>query len=160
MTTLDITVLENELNQIEGFMPHCEVINTSISKVPVAWHLDHSLKVINTVVKNMQNSDPTLYQNNFSLMGRFILALKYIPRGKAKAPKHVIPAEIILIDDITSQLAEARAQIKMILKLDENAYFEHPLFGNINTYRVIRFLDTHTNHHLKIVKGILKKELY
>ena len=156
MKTDNITVLQNALNQIGDYIPQSEVINTNVSKVNVAWHLDHSLKVINAVVTNMQASDPASYENNFSFMGRVIFALKYIPRGKAKAPKHVLPSETILIDHIKAQLVEARHHIIVIPSLDKNAYFKHPLFGNINTSRVIRFLDAHTNHHLKIVKSILK----
>ncbi len=156
MKTDNITVLQNALNQIGDYIPQSEDINTNVSKVSVAWHLDHSLKVINAVVTNMQASDPASYINNFSIMGRVIFALKYIPRGKAKAPKHVIPSETILINDIKAQLVEARHHITAIPSLDKNAYFKHPLFGNINTSRVIRFLDAHTNHHLKIVKSILK----
>ncbi len=156
MKTLDITVLQNALNDIEGYLPNSEVINSNVSKVNVSWHLDHSLKVFNAVVTNMQKSDPSTYENNFSFMGRIIFALKYIPRGKGKAPKHVMPSETILIEEIKIQLAEARQHIKAIPSLDKNAYFKHPLFGNVNTSRVIRFLDAHTNHHLKIVKSILK----
>jgi len=156
MKTLDITVLQNALKDIEDYLPNSEVVNTNISKASVSWHLDHSLKVINAVVKNMQDSDPALYKDNFSFVGKLLLKFKYFPRGKAKAPKHVTPPETILKDDIILQLTEAREQIKTISGLDKNAYFKHPLFGNVNKSRVIRFLDAHTNHHLKIVKSILK----
>ena len=156
METLNITVLQNELNQIEDYIPQSETLNTNVSKVNVAWHLDHSLKVFNAVLSNMQKSDPSTYVNNFSLFGRVIFALKYIPRGKAKAPKHVLPEEKILIENLKNQLAEARRHITTIPNLDKNAYFKHPLFGNVNTPRIIRFLDAHTTHHLKIVKSILK----
>lgn len=152
----NIIVLQNELNLIEDYIPYSEAINTTISKVKVAWHLDHSLKVFNAVITSMQKSDPSTYKDNFSLMGRIIFALKYIPRGKAKAPKHVMPSEIISIEAIKTQLAEARHNIGTINSLDTNAYFKHPLFGNVNKPRVVRFLDAHTNHHLKIVKRILK----
>ena len=103
----------------------------------------------------MQKSDPALYIDNFSFLGKVLLTLKFFPRGKAKAPKHVLPSDTILVEDIKTQLAEARQNIKSITDLDKNAYFKHPLFGNVNTFRVIRFLDAHTNHHLKIVKSIL-----
>jgi hypothetical protein len=156
MKTLNITVLQNALNTIESYIQHSERINTNVSKVNVAWQLDHSLKVINSVVKNMHNSDPVLYKDNFSFLGKLLLKLKFFPRGKAKAPKYVMPSETILIDDIKTQLAEARQNIKTIPDLDKNAFFKHPLFGNVNTWRVIQFLDAHTNHHLKIVKSILK----
>jgi len=156
MKKLDITVLQNALNQIEGYIPQREILNTNVSKANVAWHLDHSLKVINAVVTTMQNSDPALYKDNFSFIGKLLLKFRFFPRGKAKAPKYVTPPEVILEADILLQLAEARAHIKTISSLDDNAYFKHPLFGNINKYRVVQFLDAHTNHHLKIVKSIVK----
>jgi len=156
MKPLNLKVLQNTLNQIEDFIPHREAINTHVSIVNVAWHLDHSLKVFNAVITNMQKSNPATYENNFSIIGRIIFALKYIPRGKAKAPKHVMPSETILIDDINAQLVESRLNITRIPNLDKNAYFKHPMFGNVNTSRVTRFLDAHTTHHLKIVKSILK----
>ena len=156
MKKLDITVLQNALNQIEGYIPQREILNTNVSKANVAWHLDHSLKVINAVVTTMQNSDPALYKDNFSFIGKLLLKFRFFPRGKAKAPKYVTPPEVILEADILLQLAEARAHIKKISSLDDNAYFKHPLFGNINKYRVVQFLDAHTNHHLKIVKSIVK----
>lgn len=156
MKTLNITVLENRLELLESYIQNSEDINTAVSIVPVSWHLDHSLKVINAVVKNMKNSDPALYQNNFRFLGKFFLKVGFFPRGKARAPKYVHPPAEILKSAIISQLQEARQNIKGIQSLDENAYFKHPLFGNTNKFRVIRFLDTHTNHHLKIVKSILK----
>ena len=156
MKTTNTTTLENKLNQIENYIPDYERKNSKVSKVNVGWQLDHSLKVINSVVKVMQNSDPTLYQDNFSLMGRIVFAINFIPRGKAKAPKHVKPPEIVLKEDIVSQLTAARENIIEIQNLDKNAYFKHPMFGNVNKKRVLRFLSAHTNHHLKIVKSILK----
>jgi hypothetical protein len=156
MKTIDITGLQNTLNVIEAYIPDSEQINTNVSKVNVSWHLDHSLKVINSVMKSIQSSDPTLYENNFSFLGRIVFALNYMPRGKGKAPKAVIPAETILVEDIKTQLTEARENITNIPNLDKNAFFKHPLFGNVNKSRVTRFLDAHTNHHLKIVKSIMK----
>ena len=156
MSSVNITVLQKKLDILEGLIPKSKAINTNVSKANVAWHIDHSLKVINAVVKNMQDSDTALYKDNFSLVGKLLLKFKYFPRGKAKAPKYVTPPQTILKDDIISQLTEARAHIKTISNLNPNAYFKHPLFGNVNKARVIQFLDAHTNHHLKIVKSILK----
>ncbi|WP_347173533.1 DUF1569 domain-containing protein [Polaribacter uvawellassae] len=156
MKTINTSALENRLQLLESYIPNYKDINTNVSKAGVAWHLDHSLKVINAVVKNMENSDPNLYEDNFKFVGKVLLKLGFFPRGKAKAPKYVKPPEVILKSAIITQLAEAKQNIKEIQNLNENAYFKHPLFGNTNKFRVVRFLDTHTNHHLKIVKKILK----
>ena len=156
MKTVSTKTLENRLTLLESYILNYEDINKNVSKVSVAWHLDHSLKVINAVVKSMENSDIALYENNFKLIGKVLLKLGFFPRGKAKAPKYVKPPEVILKSAIIAQLEEAKQNIKAIPNLDKNAYFKHPLFGNTNKFRVVRFLDTHTNHHLKIVQSILK----
>ena len=151
-----ILTLENKLNQIENFIPEFEKKNVKVSKATVGWQLDHSLKVINSVVNAMQNSDSNLYQDDFKFIGKLLLKFNYFPRGKAKSPQHVNPPEIILKEDIITQLATARKNIKSIMYLGKNAFFKHPLFGNVNKNRVLPFLNAHTNHHLKIIKSILK----
>lgn len=156
MNPLNTKALESKLERIESYIPDAERINLKVSKVNVAWQLDHSLKVIIAVVKNMEASDPSLYKNNFSFLGKMFLSMGYFPRGKAKSPKYVKPPEVILNSDLISQVSEARQKIKDLQKLDKNAYFKHPIFKNVNKNRVVQFLDTHTNHHLKIVKSILK----
>ena len=157
MKIVNISTLENRLKTLESYIPHSKSVDATISKADVAWHLDHSLKVLNAVAKSMEASDPALFRNNFSLIGKICLKIGFFPRGKAKVPKYLASPEVILDSAIVSQLAEARQHIKGINDLDDNAYFRHPLFGHINKKRVFRFMDTHTKHHLKIVRSILKK---
>ncbi len=146
--------LDYLLQRIEDYIENHEVLKTDISKASVGWHIDHSLKVVNNVVGALQKSDPETYKNNFSLMGKIFFALGFFPRGKAKAPKHVKPPEVILKEDLISQIEVAKNNINVISELDKNAYFKHPLFGNVNRKRVTRFLELHTNHHVKIINEI------
>lgn len=148
--------LENSLKRIESYIPDLEHRNPKISKVNVAWQLDHSLKVFNGVTTVLQESDPNLYVDNFTFMGKILLKLNFIPRGKARVPKYLASPEIILKEALLAQLALAKLHILAIEKLDKNAFFKHPLFGNINKTRALRFLVVHTHHHLKIVRAILK----
>lgn len=148
--------LVNYLNEMNSLIANHETVKQSVSKSSVGWHLDHNLKVINNVIKALQESDPDNYKNNFSFFGKLFFSINFFPRGKAKAPKYVRPPEVISKSDIISQLNLAKQNMESISHLDKNAYFKHPLFGNINTKRVNRFLEIHTNHHLKIVRDILK----
>jgi len=145
------------LNNLEIHIKNHTSSNLKISKGNVAWHISHSLKVINNVVTALQKSDPNSYKNNFSYIGKLFFTLGFFPRGKAKAPKQVKPPEIIEKEDLISQINIAKTNIEIIANLDKNAYFKHPLFGHINTKRVHRFLMLHTNHHLKIIDDILHK---
>jgi hypothetical protein len=67
-----------------------------------------------------------------------------------------MPPEIVSKDAIITQLALAKENIHKIENLDKNVFFKHPMFGNVNKKRVLPFLKAHKNHHLKIVKSILK----
>ena len=146
----------NYLNEIESYINSYKLEQQAVSKASVGWHLDHTLKVVNNVIKAIQTSDPENYENNITFTGKVCLMFGYFPRGKGKAPKHVKPPEVIVKEDLVGQIALARTNVESISSLHKNAYFKHPLFGNINTKRVGRFLETHTNHHLKIVREILK----
>ena len=145
------------IQSLEAHAEHHEFSNPKVSKANIAWHLDHSCKVINSVVLSLQSSDPKLYENNFSFLGKLFFTLGFFPRGKAKAPKYVRPPEVILKEELTNQLELAKTNIETISGLDKNAYFKHPIFGNINTTRVYRFLEMHTNHHLKIMNAVMTK---
>ena len=156
MKTLNTQVLDKRLALLESYIPQFETKNNKVSKATIGWQIDHSLKVINAVSISMLKSDPEMYKNNFSFLGKLFLKMGFFPRGKAKAPKYVQPPEIILKEDLINQMVEAKENIIKIQNLDKNAFFKHPLFGHINTTRVIRFMDTHTNHHIKIIKNILQ----
>lgn len=150
-----IQALEDKLNSIESFIPFLEKRNTKVSKVTVGWQLDHSLKVINSVITTMGKSDVNKFKNNFKWIGKLLFFFNYFPRGKAKAPKHVVATEPILEKDLKAQLTLARENIKLLSTFDEKAHFNHFLFRHIDKKRVPAFLNTHTDHHLKIVKSIV-----
>lgn len=145
------------LNTLETHIENHSVSHPKISNGNIAWHIDHSLKVINNVIVALQKSDPNSYKKNFSFLGKVFFKLGFFPRGKAKAPKYVKPPEVILKEDLISQIQEAKTNIETVTGLHENSYFKHPLFGNINAKRVNKFLALHTNHHLKIINDIMTK---
>nr|WP_321244995.1 DUF1569 domain-containing protein [uncultured Psychroserpens sp.] len=152
---MSLEKLHLAITTLEDHIKNHSVSNPKISKSDIAWHIDHSLKVVNNVCIALQSSDPETYINNFSLLGKVFFKLGFFPRGKAKAPKHVRPPEVILKDDLISQIELAKTSVKTIASLDKNAYFKHPLFGNVNTPRIYRFLLMHTNHHVKIINDIM-----
>ena len=149
-------MLNKELRFIEEHLLVIDKEDLNVSKANIGWHIDHSLKVINSVSEVLKNSDPYQYKKKFNLLRIFIFILGYFPRGKAKSPKKVLPPEIILREDIEKQIAVAVSNLKGIDAIEENQYFKHPVFSQLNKKQTIRFLKLHTNHHLKIVKDILK----
>ena len=147
--------LITHLNQIESLISERDRINKDISKVDVAWHLDHILKTINRITKALQESKPENYQSSFNAARKMSLTFGYIPRGRAQSPAVVRPPDKILTEDIFSQLEEARKNIIVLNDLNRKSHFKHPVFGIINKATTIRFIEVHTEHHLKIIRDIL-----
>jgi hypothetical protein len=145
------------LQEIETKIESRESINTSVSKSDVAWHLDHSLKVIIGVINTLKKTNPEKYQWKFNFKRTVVLALNNFPRGKAKAPETVVSKGLVTIEDLKSQIELVKQQINNLNSLHPKNNFIHPYFGMLNLKQTIHFLCIHTNHHLKIVNDILKK---
>ena len=148
-------MLEKEFRFIKEYIIYQEEKNVKISKGSVGWHLDHSLKVINSVFEALKNSNSEDYKKQFNGLRLFTFTLGFFPRGKAKSPKRVLPPEIIVKEDIENQLEKAIENILMVASLEDNQFFIHPLFKQLNKKQTLKFLKLHTNHHLKIVEDIL-----
>ena len=157
MPNYQLDVLNNLLLQIEANIPFKEQTNPAVSRVSIGWQLDHSLKVINRVSTFLEKTEPSKYKKNFNLPRTVLFTLGWLPRGKAKAPKVVIPPELILEENLISQLETAKTHLENIISVDEKAFFIHHIFGVLSKAKTIRFLEIHTKHHLKIVNDILKK---
>ncbi|GGZ85410.1 DUF1569 domain-containing protein [Algibacter mikhailovii] len=149
--------IDSLFDQIEKSIPFYKRSNKSISKSSIGWQLDHALKVVNRVTAILIKTKPERYKKELNIARVISFALCYIPRGRAKAPRVVIPPDVITREDLISQLNEARAQIKIAEQLPEKSHFIHHVFGMLSKKQTLRFLEIHTKHHLKIVNDILNK---
>ncbi|WP_242156174.1 DUF1569 domain-containing protein [Aestuariivivens sediminis] len=146
------------LDQLEAYISLKDKRNEMVSKASVGWQIDHSLKVFIAVCNWIENSNPADYKKQFNFWRLILFPLGYIPRGKARSPKSVLPPEVITTEDLINQLKIARHHAKRLKSLPQNAYFKHFIFGMLTSKQTLRFLEMHTNHHLKIIKDILKPE--
>ena len=149
--------IDKSLLALENAIPFYGQTQESISAKNVAWHLDHSLRVINNVCEGLKTSKPENYKSTFSILKFYIFFRGRIPRGKAKAPKSVVSSEEILKSSIESQLALAKINLQEIKSLPAKSNFQHPYFGKLSLIKSQHFLAIHTNHHLFIVNDILVK---
>lgn len=149
--------LSKQLLQIKSMIPQRDQLNPSVSKVDIAWHLDHILKVINSIYDMLKHSNPRSYEADINIRRLIIFTAGKIPRGRGKSPKSVLPQENILTAGIKTQLEMARNNVIALDFLDENQYFKHFGFGTLNRDKAKRFLEIHTDHHLSIINDILKK---
>ena len=151
MKNLDAIVPE-----LATYIPNHNQSNKAISEVSVGWHIEHSLLVIKQITSTVAQSEPKLYKYKFNISRFFVFLSKTIPRGKAKAPKVVIPVEEITIETLQESLKNTYQAIAYLKDCQERQYFMHPFFGQLNKKQTIKLLAIHTQHHLKIIRDILK----
>ena len=153
----EVDFLKQELSQLEHYVQFRDSINTDVSQVGVAWHLDHSLKVINRVCDTLEDSDPEDYTWELNLTREAVFISGNMPRGRGKAPKTVLPPDSINTIDILAQIEEAQQKVLKIDALPKNAHFTHPVFGVLDKKGSKKFIAIHTHHHLSIIKDILQQ---
>lgn len=149
--------LIQELNEIERYITYRDSLNKDVSKVPVAWHLDHMLLTINEIYKVMDTSNVENYKSRFNMGRTMMFTFNKIPRGKAESPEQVRPPKIICTDSINIHLKQARIYLKLFDSLPPKAHFKHPYIGILKRKHAKKFLKIHTNHHLEIMRDILEK---
>jgi hypothetical protein len=148
--------IKNLIQELESVIPNQELLNPSISKSSVGWHIEHTLLTLNLVVNAIEKSNPKTYKWKFSFIRMLVMTTKKIPRGKAKAPKIVQPATDFDAETLKDHLEKAKINIQKLQTIDPNHYFEHPYFGHLKLKPTIRFLEIHTDHHVNIIKDIIK----
>lgn len=153
---LNFHYLNAQLQEMESYFPYLDALDPKVSKVHVGWHLAHSLKVINGVCDSLKISSPQSFRSQFNLKREIVFALGSFPRGKAKAPKMVIPEGEVKLEDLLINLNRAKKNISEYDSLNKNNYFNHPYFNQLNKIQAKRLLEVHTKHHLKIIREILK----
>ncbi len=149
--------MDSQLHRIEQYLPYSDSLNATVSKVNIAWHLDHSLKVINQVCSTLKNSNPLAYKRKLNFTRTAVFIMGSMPRGRGVATKSVTTLTNIKIDDILFQLEEAKQKLAEIDTYSNKSNFSHSIFGQLNKRQTKKFLKIHTRHHLKIIADILKK---
>jgi hypothetical protein len=148
--------INNLLDELEEQIANYSKFSLTISEGNVGWHIVHSCLVVNSVCGAVLKSDASKFIKKFSFKAFLVLLINSFPRGKAKAPSFTVPSEELSPANILQSIQDARKSIEALSKADKNQYFTHPIFGDLNTGDTFKFLGVHTNHHLKIIKDIIK----
>lgn len=144
------------LHQLENYISNFEKTNPKVSNSTVGWQIDHCLLVINGIIGQIEISDPLKYQPKWTFPKFMVFATGKIPRGKAKAPKVVIPTQVATQEELIAKLTAAKNNVLKLDSFSENQFFNHPYFKDLNVKQTKKFLTIHTKHHLKIIEDILK----
>jgi hypothetical protein len=143
------------LDQLSLYINSAGESNPKVSKRGVDWHLNHTIKSMNSICIALMESNPENYRPRFSLVKSFILLTGYIPRGRGKSPKPFDNKENTPSDRLREMLVEAEKNYDAIDGLPANSHFFHPYFGHLNLKQAKKFIRIHSVHHLKIIRDII-----
>jgi hypothetical protein len=154
---MGIKKLEGLITKLSTYIDKKDCVNENVSKANVGWHVEHSFLVVSKISEALKQSNPANYQWKFNVVKTLVYTLNKIPRGKGKAPKTVLPNDVITIENLNTFKVNALVKISELNSLSKNNFFPHPYFGNLNLPETIKFLNIHTQHHLNIINDILTK---
>jgi hypothetical protein len=154
--------LSRQMDEITSFIGRGDesvcTLKQNISGWSAAEQLDHTLKVNGSVLARvLQDPEPDPLPKPMNLIGRIILALGWIPRGKGRSPKSM-RGEPATCPALETQASKVRQQLEAVTAAHvarSRPLVPHPRFGGLSTEEALRFMVVHTEHHLKIVREIV-----
>ena len=146
--------IEQLVDKLASYIEQRDVLNTNVSNASIGWHLAHCLLTINAITYRLSHSNPKLYKSSLNLKKFILFTLGKIPRGKSQSPSHVVPKGETTVEILQEHIAQAYKSLLLLPSLEDNHFFSHPLFGQVNKKGTIKFLTIHTKHHLAIMEDI------
>lgn len=153
-----------QLDEFERLLDLHSVRHEKLSGWSISNHVEHSINVTEGVFKRLAEGEAGSTPGKpLSLIGRVILFIGLIPRGRGKAPKQTQPSDAP-VDDLRLRLTRlrraARAHLESPAALKSTpAVFPHPYFGLLRGPQWVRFVEIHQHHHLKIMRDIASASL-
>jgi hypothetical protein len=147
--------LQKLLHELESKIPVLHQQNPAVSDASVAWHIEHTLLAASKMADAVAHSNPAEYRWQFNWRRTMVFTTGRIPRGKAKAPKAVIPQLIPDAATLAAGLTALRNKLHHLSMLQPKHYFLHPYFGALHVKHTQKAIYIHTQHHLKIINDII-----
>ena len=133
---------------------HCTA--AAISGWCPAEHLDHLAKVSTAILRRL-SLDPAPIDTSLNLLGRLVLGLGWIPRGRGKSPKSLagtrVNGEALRVSIAEMDRAVATIDADSMARIP-HPVVPHPRFGGLTPAQALRFVAIHNEHHLRIVADI------
>lgn len=148
--------MQKVFSEIQELLHGGDAVKETVSSKSVYWQIDHTLRVIFGVSGLLRKSEPADYKRNFNFIRFVVLTTGKIPRGRGKAPKQVMNPGEITREELKVLFEKAKGAFNQTKDLEPNSNFDHKYFGMLNYKQSMRFLEVHSNHHLKICRDILK----
>jgi hypothetical protein len=155
----ELARIRGQLERIDALCEDARLftVNQRVSAWSPAEHVDHLLKVTKSILDRLPSDEAV--PRGTSLFGRALLALRWIPRGLARAPERLTGKQCT-----PEELRARLTRVTMAVAAVDGAAVDaarirnvpHPRFGGLTPAQALRFATVHTEHHLKIVRDILR----
>jgi hypothetical protein len=143
------------LHELENKIPLLHKQNPAVSDASVAWHIEHTILAAGKMADAVAHSNPDDYRWQFNWRRLMVFTTGRIPRGKAKAPKTVIPQSIADAATLAAHLTSLRNKLHHLSMVQPHHFFVHPYFGPLHVKHTQKAIYIHTQHHLKIINDII-----
>ncbi len=148
--------IKQQVQELENHIKHFDSLDKSVSDVNVGWHICHTLMACIGIIKALEKSNPKDYKFDFVPLRILVFTLGKIPRGKGKAPKPAQPKPTFTKENIEENLKNCHTVLSNIDAIPDEHFFKHHVFGNLKKAKTLKFITIHNEHHLKIIRDILK----
>jgi hypothetical protein len=131
-----------------------------VSAWSVGQHVEHLMLATRGVLDRLEElmAGQAPDAGGISLVGRVVLRLNYIPRGRARATTPLQPKSTSAEELRGGWLTVRRRLAELGPRLGEvqaaRGTFRHLVFGGLDARQWVRFLEVHNHHHLKIVGDV------
>ena len=157
------TRVQDQLQALRDLLPKADLAAPSVSKWSVGKHIEHLTQACAATGMGMERAlqeGPKPVDGKPILAARILLLLGHIPRGKGKAPAHVMPRGIDAdqlrqaLDKESQRLSDLRPRLDELQ--DSGWRLKHPIFGPLSPQQWLRFTEIHIQHHRKVIADIEK----
>ena len=133
-----------------------------VSGWTTAQQIHHAVMVNNQILGQLValcEGDTLPEEGQISMVGRLVLALGRIPRGRGRSPKPFIPVEqpgreqlAVILQEMETNAQALEAHLDRIPAVQGR--FKHPVFGYLDALQWLRFARIHAHHHLAIIRDV------
>jgi len=123
-----------------------------------AAHFDHMIKVAHSILYVLAKPEIVAAPRGINLLGRIVLVLGWMPRGRAQAPER-LRGGAVTVEELQARLTELEAMLDRVAGRTDAPtvpILRHPTFGGLTREQALRFIIIHTEHHLKIVRTVIR----
>jgi len=149
---------DKSLAALAAVVPESDVRVPSVSEWSIGMHVHHCCLSMLGISRALVASTPPPPRSRPPWITSVILLTGRIPRGRAQAPRAVIPLAPTAQADLLELLNESGRQLDLVTRLDPQAWFKHFELGVLRRDRALRFIHVHNEHHVRIVSDILSAQ--